>query len=68
MGVEYFLFLFLSGQVANHIVGISFYKIFCDFVKYVLFFMAYYWDDCLFLWYYVVIIYRKLLSYYVDCC
>ena len=28
--MEYFLFLFLSGQVANHIVGISFYEIFCE--------------------------------------
>ena len=66
--IAFFLFFFFSGQTANHIVGISFYEIFCDFVKCVLVFMAYYWDDCLFLWNYVVIICRKLLSYYVDCC
>ena len=31
--IAFFLFFFFSGQTANHIVGISFYRIFGDCVK-----------------------------------
>ena len=62
------IFSFVLGQIANHVVGISFYRIFVECVRKFVVFMRRLIDNCLILIANGMWIDRKMLSYYGVCC
>ena len=62
------IFSFVLGQIANHFVEISFYRIFVECVRKFVVFMRRLIDNCLILIANGMWIDRKMLSYYGVCC